>query len=413
MLAVIVVSHTDVDARSGPFDGGVFKGRIAISTDGNYNDEDDWAASAVAIAMLDAFGVTDKVVHFDFNCILPKTDARFERENAVSVYGAAERFGISRSVVFDCLRDLDGAIDNIRKAINASSADDPLYFILAGPMEVPCRGIEASQPEKRKHVYCISHNSWNDGYASKDLVDHNKRDVIPTGITWVQIRDQNRLLSTSPYGRAARDSEWQPWLWMRDSGNADMRWVFDRIKTTTRADASDAGMTYFLLCGDEQGDPAKLKSLLENRRIPVVLDPRKTIRIEAENFTELDGCDVEYGDRKASQRLNVKSLGAKTWSITTRFNEPYCSDGRYDIEVRYSAGKGGRCIFKCYVNSAAQGAAWVASGDDETWKTKTILGVTLRSGDELVIKMESDTDGLGEIDYMEIELVDAFGVTGP
>jgi hypothetical protein len=28
-----------------------FKGRIAWSTDGNFNDEDDWAASPVALAI--------------------------------------------------------------------------------------------------------------------------------------------------------------------------------------------------------------------------------------------------------------------------------------------------------------------------------------------------------------------------
>ena len=47
-------------AHPGPFDGNQFKGRIAFSSDGNYNDEDDWGAFPVAVAMLDSFGVKDK-----------------------------------------------------------------------------------------------------------------------------------------------------------------------------------------------------------------------------------------------------------------------------------------------------------------------------------------------------------------
>ena len=38
--------------QAGPFDGSNFKGRIAYSGDGNHNDEDDWAASPVALAIL-------------------------------------------------------------------------------------------------------------------------------------------------------------------------------------------------------------------------------------------------------------------------------------------------------------------------------------------------------------------------
>src|SRR6185436_6072 len=38
-------------ASEGPFDGRNFKGRIAWSSDGNFNDEDEWAASPVALAI--------------------------------------------------------------------------------------------------------------------------------------------------------------------------------------------------------------------------------------------------------------------------------------------------------------------------------------------------------------------------
>ena len=191
VVSLVCLSTLAAQAHSGPFDGKTFKGRIAFSSDGNFNDEDDWGAFPIAAAILDAFGVTDKLVHVDYNNLLPANDPRFYREMTESVLGAAQRFNIPRSILFDCQKNLDGAVASVTNAINASSADNPLYYVLAGPMEVPYRGIEKSDPAKRKYVYCISHSGWNDGYTRGDqnLHIHNKRDVIPSGINWIQVRD--------------------------------------------------------------------------------------------------------------------------------------------------------------------------------------------------------------------------------
>jgi predicted amidohydrolase len=82
---------TRQSARPGPFDGRHFKGRIAWSADGNFNDADDWAASPVALAILARCGVADRLVHFDYNCILARSDPNWEKEHERSVLGAAER----------------------------------------------------------------------------------------------------------------------------------------------------------------------------------------------------------------------------------------------------------------------------------------------------------------------------------
>ena len=47
----------DTFSFSDPWENGEFKGRIAYSADGNFNDEDDWAASPVALAIFKEFGV--------------------------------------------------------------------------------------------------------------------------------------------------------------------------------------------------------------------------------------------------------------------------------------------------------------------------------------------------------------------
>lgn len=114
-----------------------FKGRIAWSADGNWNDEDDWSASPVALAIFASFGVQDKFVHFDYYNILTDTDVEWEKEHEISVLGAADRFGFRESIFHDCRKDLDAAVNSIADAINASTEENPLYFVLAGPMEVP------------------------------------------------------------------------------------------------------------------------------------------------------------------------------------------------------------------------------------------------------------------------------------
>jgi hypothetical protein len=121
-LMLVFFRASNLYPNPGPFDGKNFKGRIAFSSDGNYNDEDDWGAFPVAIAILDSFRVKDKLVHVDYNNILTGNDPRFYREMSESVSGSAKRYGIPRSILFDCQKDLNGAIESIKDVINASSA---------------------------------------------------------------------------------------------------------------------------------------------------------------------------------------------------------------------------------------------------------------------------------------------------
>jgi hypothetical protein len=65
--ALAVATASLLPAGSGPLEGGKFRGRIAYSSGGNHNDEDDWAASPVALALFSEFGVKDRLVHFDYN----------------------------------------------------------------------------------------------------------------------------------------------------------------------------------------------------------------------------------------------------------------------------------------------------------------------------------------------------------
>ncbi|MEX1241643.1 MAG: hypothetical protein WEB30_18110 [Cyclobacteriaceae bacterium] len=401
-LLIILSGNYGLGQNNGPVEI-EFNGRIAWSADGNFNDEDDWAASPVALAIFAELGVKVKVVHFDYNCIIPMTNKEWAQIHETSVLGAAERYGFPKSIFHDVQKDLDGAVNSIANAINASSEENPLYFVLAGPMEVPALGIQKADPEKRKFVYCISHNIWNDGYASGDLVEHNKRDVIPLGVNWIQITDQNKFLSTGPYGIPSKEEEWKPWHWMRDSKDPKVRFLWERMQVSTRADCSDAGMAYFLIMGDEEPDHKKLKYLLDDKKVASPVDRRKRVRLEAENFTNLRDFEVEYiGDREASQQMSVKYSGKAYGQISTHFREIHVPESsHYDIDVRILYGPDRKGEYELYINGGLKSTYWTTT-NLRRWQTKTFRNIPVKLGDEITIKVKSDMPGGIKLDYVEL-----------
>ncbi len=401
-LAVWVTITVTWGGLAGPFDGKTFRGRIAWSADGNHNDEDDWAASPIALAILAAFGVQDKLVHFDYNNILPNTDPAWEKEHELSLRGAIERYRFDPAVFHDCRRDLNRALESIVQAVNASSPEDPLYFVLAGPMEVPYRALQKSDPAKRRFVYAISHSRWNDGFARNYAFPYNKRAVIGTGVRWIQIRDQNQLLASSPWGRAARPEEWTPWLWLRDAEEERLRFLWERMAATRRADCSDAGMAYFLMTGDESPDPAKLRSLLLDHQIPRPTDPRFRVRLEAENFAIFEGFAVDDENRDASHRLNARLSGG-VGRLAGRFDEPYTARrGVYDVAVRYLAPEGG-CQLQFGVGARGSASSWQAPAAPG-WQLHWLAGMTVSQQDEVVLRARCTEGRALQIDYVEFVL---------
>jgi len=395
-----VLQLNGVEAK--PYAEGRFRGRIAYSADGNHNDPDDWIASPMTLAILAQVGLKDRLIHFDYNSILPQTNPAWEKTHAESVLGAAERHGFDKSRFIDCRKNLEAALASIAQAINDCSKENPLFFLLAGPMEVPHRRILKSDPTKRQFVYCISHSRWNDEFASNYPLAFTQRSVIELEVRWVQIRDQNRLLSFGRYGRPAPSVEFAPYLWMRDSPDAKVRWLWERMLVSTRPDPSDAGMTYFLVTADEECQPAKLRRLLEAHEPPPTTTVRKQVRVEAENFRRLDGFVIEdRKDRDASHELSIRLDRRASGSIRTRFVEPFTpAVGRYDVQIRFFDEPGHRCRLAFFVNGVARGAGWESAGDGRGWTSHTVRGVEVRVGDELRVDAEGPESRL---DYVQLD----------
>jgi hypothetical protein len=390
-------------ASATPYVNGEFKGRIAWSADGNHNDPDDWIASPMALAIFAEMGLRDRVVHFDYNCILPHTNSEWEKIHADSVLGAVKHWGYTPSRFIDVRRDKDRAIDSIARAINASSADDPLYFVVAGPMEIPLLGIRKSDLTKRKHVYCISHSRWNEGYSPYYAFSYNKRSVIAEGVHWIQVQDQNRLLAFGRFGTPSSPEEFAPYFWLRDSEGPKLKFLWERMRVSTRPDPSDAGMAWYLVTGDDEATPDKIRQLIQNGRRPALVMEQPRIRLEAENFSQLEGYVLDHrnNDRTASHRISValgkdESIGR----IRATFDALYVPAGRrYDVEIRYmdAAESSGQYTF--FVNGQPQGKPWRSAGSGQGWTSHMIRDVEIAPGDELRIDAEGR---VARLDYVQL-----------
>jgi hypothetical protein len=227
--------------------------------------------------------------------------------------------------------------------------------------------------------------------------------VIEQDVHWAQIRDQNQLLGR--YGRPASPEEFAPYFWMRDSHDAKVRFLWDRMVVSTRPDPSDAGMAWFLVTGDEECDPAKLKRLLGEHQLSPPTPARRQVRVEAENFRHLENCVVE--DRKdngASHQLNLIAT-ENSGRIRTRLDEPFMPGvGRYDVVVRHRETPIQRGRYTFFINGVPRGVAWESANGDGGWTNQIIRGVELRLGDEIRVDVEGVSSRL---DYVQFELLNS------
>jgi hypothetical protein len=272
-VAVLVhLAAAGEGARGGPFDGEHFRGRIAYSADGNYNDADDWGGTPLTLAIIHYAGYAQKLVHHDFNS-KKDSDPRHEKYMAQATLGGADRFGFDRSRFFDTQKDSDGAVRNLAAEVNASSAESPLVILLAGATEVIWQGINRADAAKRRHVTVISHGDFETG-SNNDMKrkwGHSAADVIALGVNWVQISDQNKGKKTAATGFATGTME--AWEFLKRIPHGE--WVYDWIDRVdsdegvgrwgyrgATGDASDAGLAYYYFTGDQEGNVAKLEKFL-------------------------------------------------------------------------------------------------------------------------------------------------------
>lgn len=260
--------------------------RIVLDSDGNEHDSDDWAASAATLAIIANQGLKSNVVAYTYSNHIWGQSTAGDENMDLSVLGTAEKFGFDAAGqnFIDAYSDNNGAYNAIRDAINASSASDPLFMILAGPMEVAWQGVNRSDASKRKYVYCISHSNWNDDHASNDHGGHNWDELNNLGVHVDHIKDQN--------ANRFNTGNMSSWNFLKDLASRTndgfddaYDYTYTRIDAAYSAgDASDCGMVYYLFTGDEDGNTTKLNDFMSNPPDPT--NPQVTLNSIADVIEE-------------------------------------------------------------------------------------------------------------------------------
>ncbi len=261
---------------------GYNRNRIAISADGNNVDDpkdkwlradpDDWGATPAALAMIAKAGLSDELVHFSYNNFM-ESSVGPDDENImnIGVQSGIKRFRMNKKVFFDVPQSERKAIKSLAKEMAKSTADNPLYFLHMGPSEFfyQCvkECVDKGKVEALKHVYVISHSGYNDNHMRRDY-HHTMEQAIEYSkgaINYTRIKDQNSKWSTTAGWNSLKD--FSVWYWMRDSKDHNIQWLYERLQQHSGgvADISDAGLLYYLITGDENGNPEKFRQFLDDQ----------------------------------------------------------------------------------------------------------------------------------------------------
>ena len=269
-----------------PYGPNGFQGRIALSHDGNFNDEDDWGAFPVVIAMLDAFGVKDKLVHIDYNNIIQDNDDAVREGDDRQRPGGGREIRHPPAILHNCRTDLDGAIKSItRRGQCLVPRESPL--LLAGRPD----GRALSRHPRRRSRQAAVRLLHFAQFLERRLRETPNRRPQQAGCD----RARHQVDSSRPGDLLAYSGVPGDEVHARAVGLVSMDAGLPRRaaadgctrgwRREERCDVSDATITYFLLTGDEQCDPKKLAALLDKKQKPEPIAIRPTIRLEAENFT--------------------------------------------------------------------------------------------------------------------------------
>lgn len=280
IILVMMVFYNTVNAQELNYQNN----RIACSADGNaqpdlnykgkynYADPDDWGATPAALAMLAKMKLQNKLVHFSYNNFLPSpphTSVRNYMKEGVD--GAIKRWNYAENIFFDVGTHQKQAIAHLQLEIEKSTKENPLYFINMGPSEFLYQAVKNvvnnGNEESLLHVYILSHSNYNDNHLRSP--DHHTIDQVlalsGNRLTFKRIKDQNQ--KDNPIEGWSSLYDWSVWDWLKDHKNKDIAWIWKCMKKhkEKRADISDAGMVYYLLTGDEDGNPKKFQAFLGDK----------------------------------------------------------------------------------------------------------------------------------------------------
>ena len=269
------------------------KGRIAISSDGNEHDHDDWAATPLSLALLAASGLQNNLVLYTYSDHIwgsnqdhptSKSGLNAYQQMRESALQGGEWFGFDNTKFICAVDNAEVAYQAMRDEINKSSEENPLIIIAAGPMQVVGEAIKRADVAKRQYVTLISHSGWNDNHSDKP---HKEFWDQHSGWTFKEIKgafageEGGSLKCVHIAGQNGGDDYYglkapkEKFDWIKTSKAKNnkaykkgaWKWLYSRLETCVKRgdfDASDAGMVVYVLTGIEKTNPEMVREIMEN-----------------------------------------------------------------------------------------------------------------------------------------------------
>jgi hypothetical protein len=270
------------------------KGRIVISSDGNEHDHDDWAATPLSLALLSARGLQNKLPVYIYSDHIWGSNYEHPGVNRIKPYDQMKEsalkggkiFGFGKTEFICAVDDPEIAYEALKTEINKSSAEDPVFIIVGGPVQVIGEAISRADKDKRRFATVFSMvNCWNDSHADNPYTaweNHSgwtMTEIKPNfsspeggGLKVVSIENQNPCLM-----RNWKEYEWLITAPERSNPyymDGSWLWLFDRLCMSIKPvsgsenyyaiDASDAGKVIFLLTGIEKTSPKLCYEIMRN-----------------------------------------------------------------------------------------------------------------------------------------------------
>ncbi len=310
--------------------------RIAISSDGNDHDCDDYTATPFSIAILAKTGNASRLVYYGHSDHIWSTGTdglcaggNREAEMHISTVDTANLWGgFAPGIFFNAKAQLSSATAALAAQINASSSTNPLWIVGAGPMDVIGRALTQSDPAKRQYVTVLTHSEWNNDHAPLHGSQWSFQALGTTGVNLHTIQDQNAGLRVDP----------SRYTWTRDSSDPKINWLWQRhlasgLGSEPAFDPSDAGMIYWLVTGgvnggDASATPEKLKTLFG------VVDPPAGSQAVV-SFTLIDAGSNQpiatHDPIPPGATLNIATLPTRNLNIRANTNPAQVGSVRFGL----------------------------------------------------------------------------------
>ncbi|WP_109829747.1 T9SS type A sorting domain-containing protein [Reichenbachiella versicolor] len=280
IVAMMILSIVQNSWAGGPnyYKG---KGRIALSSDGNKHDNDDMLATMLTLMILAKGELHEQTVLYTYADHIWGSEKNDLARMKASINGSDDRWNFWNTKFMAAVENPQAAYNAFKDEIVKSTANDPLFIVAAGPMQVVGEGLKRANAElgsSLNHVTVISHSTWNERHSDNPAKGENHsgwtwkemKNNFGSKVNFVEIDDQNGA-EPNPYGdQNDFSASWNRWTWMKNHPDPSVNWVYTRGKSILgRGDYSDAGMVYYLIHNDEFGNYNKLKNWIGSDFIPV------------------------------------------------------------------------------------------------------------------------------------------------